>query len=462
MSASAIVHVCTGGGEVPVDDERRDHRREQRRPQPADHGNRPDQQEVEEHHRREVQPLVDRQQQHREQWDAHQAEDPAGHLAAGREGGGPAATGREEPLTAAAGDLVAGDHVHVDRSGAADHPVDHRPTREHLAPAGPARGAEQELGRVLGQREAHQALGRIGADDLVVGAAEVGQHLAMVGEEIGRPLEPGVGADVDPDELGVGAGRHPRRPPDQGLAAGRAGHGHDDALPRLPRPTDAVGLAVDAQRVVDAVGGPQQGELAQRREVPDPEVVGQRGIDLVGAVDVPVGHPPPQGLGRHVDQLDLVGGPNDLVGNGLLLQDAGDLLDHVVHALEVLDVHGRDHVDTDGKKLLDVLPPLGVPTPGHVGVGQLVDQGHIRATGQHGVEVHLLEVGATVLEVPSRNDLEVAELIGGLHAPVGLDVGHDDVGAPLLAAPALVEHGERLADAWRSPEVDPQLPSRHA
>ncbi len=42
-------------------------------------------------------------------------------------------------------------------------------------------------------------------------------------------------------------------------------------------------------------------------------------------------------------------------------------------------------------------------------------------------------------------------------AAVGLDVGDDDVGAALAAAVAFVEHGERLADAGRGAEVDPQL-----
>ena len=39
---------------------------------------------------------------------------------------------------------------------------------------------------------------------------------------------------------------------------------------------------------------------------------------------------------------------------------------------------------------------------------------------------------------------------------VGLDVADDDVGAALLAPPALVEHGEGLADARRGAEVDAQ------
>ena len=47
----------------------------------------------------------------------------------------------------------------------------------------------------------------------------------------------------------------------------------------------------------------------------------------------------------------------------------------------------------------------------------------------------------------ARDDLEVAELLGGPFPAVGLDVADDDVGAPLGPSPALAQHGEGLADA---------------
>ena len=60
-----------------------------------------------------------------------------------------------------------------------------------------------------------------------------------------------------------------------------------------------------------------------------------------------------------------------------------------------------------------------------------------------------------------RDDLEVADLLGGARSPVGLDEADDDVGAALGAPAALVEHGERLADAGRRAQVDAELPARH-
>ena len=51
------------------------------------------------------------------------------------------------------------------------------------------------------------------------------------------------------------------------------------------------------------------------------------------------------------------------------------------------------------------------PEPGHVGVGQLVDQDHLGLAGQDGVDVHLLPVRVAVLDLLSRHDREVADLL---------------------------------------------------
>ena len=462
MSVSAIVHVCTGGVKNQFTTSEVTTAAKSAGPEPSDDGDGPDQHQVEEHLRRQVEVVLGGEQHHREDRYPDGAEQPAGQLAAGCERRGPTAAGREEPLAVAAGGLVTGDHVHVDRAGGADHPVDDGAARQHLPPPGSARGAEHELGRVLGAGEADEAVGGVGTDDLVVDATQVGEQLAVLVEALVRRVEAGVGAHVDTDQLGVGPGGDTGGPADQVLTARRTGDGDDDAFPGLPGLLDPVGLPVVPHRLVDPVSRPQQGELAESRKVPDPEVVGQCRVDLLGGIDVAVSHPAPQGLGGHVDQLDLIGRPHHLVGHGLLLLDAGDLLHHVVDALEVLDVHRRDHVDAGGQQLLDVLPALEVATAGDVGVGELVDQGDLRATSQHRVDVHLLEGGAAVLDTTSGHDLEVSDLLEGLRSPVGLDQGDHDVGASMTASPTLVEHGERLADARRRTQIDTQLPAAHA
>ena len=85
--------------------------------------------------------------------------------------------------------------------------------------------------------------------------------------------------------------------------------------------------AVALQGDLDLVGQPQQRQLPQRGEVARLEVVGQRGVDLLGGVDVAVRQPAAQRLGGDVDQLDLLGAADHLVGHGLLLAHAGDPLD---------------------------------------------------------------------------------------------------------------------------------------
>ena len=187
--------------------------------------------------------------------------------------------------------------------------------------------------------------------------------------------------------------------------------------------------AVVVERVVDPVGQPEQRELAQGGQVADPEVRRQRGVDLLGAVDVAVRHPAAQRVGGHVHELDLVGGAHHVVGHGLALADAGDPLHLVVDRLQVLDVDGGDDVDPGGAEVLDVGGALLVPAAGHVGVRELVDQHHGRLAGEDGVGVHLGEASCRGRGSPGGDDLQALELRGGVRAAVRLDVPHHDVGA---------------------------------
>src|SRR5580698_2926346 len=87
---------------------------------------------------------------------------------------------------------------------------------------------------------------------------------------------------------------------------------------------------------------------------------------------------------------------------------------------------------------------------------ELIDQHDFWPPGQHGVEVHFLELGAAVGDPGPGDNLQVADLLGSVRAAMRLDVADDDVGAALDTAMTLVEHRERLADASGGPEIDPQ------
>src|SRR5204862_4166492 len=75
--------------------------------------------------------------------------------------------------------------------------------------------------------------------------------------------------------------------------------------------------------------------------------------------------------------------------------------------------------------------------------------------------VHLLERRPAVLDLLAGDDLEVADLRSGVRATVHLDEADDDVLAPFVPTPALVEHGVGLADARGCALVDAQAASSH-
>ena len=86
-----------------------------------------------------------------------------------------------------------------------------------------------------------------------------------------------------------------------------------------------------------------------------------------------------QGLRGEVDQDHLVGLAEHRVGDRLADPHAGQLGDLVVQRLQVLDVDGREDVDSGREHVGDVLVALRVLDAGSVGVGELVDQGQLGA-----------------------------------------------------------------------------------
>ena len=135
---------------------------------------------------------------------------------------------------------------------------------------------------------------------------------------------------------------------------------HEHALARVPRLLDAVRGLVAAHLRLDALGGAAQRELAQRDEVALAEEVLDGARRLLRDVDLALVQALEQLVDGQVDDAHLVRLVEDRVGHRLADDDAGDLRDHVVEALEVLHVERREDVDARVEQLLDVLPALEV------------------------------------------------------------------------------------------------------
>ena len=183
--------------------------------------------------------------------------------------------------------------------------------------------------------------------------------------------------------------------------------------------------------LLDPVGDPQQGQFAQRAEVAGAEVVGQRGVDPLGRVDVAVGHPAADRLGRHVDELELVGPPDDVVGHGFALRDPGDLGDHVVERLEVLDVERRDRRRC--RRRAAARRPASASRCATRARWCGRTRRRARPAGSRAQDRRRRPSRSST--VPrystsfSGNHLEIADLLGGLDPAVRLDDADHDVGA---------------------------------
>ena len=125
----------------------------------------------------------------------------------------------------------------------------------------------------------------------------------------------------------------------------------------------------------------------------------------------------------------------------------------------MLDVDGGDHRDAGNEQLLDVLPAFRIHAARGVGVGQFVDQHHLRAAGQYRLDVEFGEPAAAVLDEARGDDLDAVQEFCGLRAAVRFDHRGHQVGTAFQPAVRLAEHGEGLADAGSCAQIDAQLPA---
>ena len=333
---------------------------------------------------------------------------------------------------------------------------------QDFEPARARRFADDDLGDVVGVREIDHVVGDapaatrngdgLGAERLRQ-AQRVGDAVALFLGELQAALR--LDAErrprrVQPVRQALGVAHQPGRP--RVLA-----DAYQDALARRPRALDGMLLHVGEQLFVHPIGRAPQRQFAQRGQVGGREEVLERALGLLGDVDLAFLQTLDQIVRRQIDQLDRIGAVEDPVGNGLAHAHAGDLRNDVVQALDVLNVDGGIDVDAAVEQLLDIQVALGMPAAGRIGVRELVDQHDLRLARDDGVEIHLLEPLAPVLDAPARNDLEPVQQRFGFLAAVRLHDADDDVVAVLAPGAGRLQHGVGLADAGRGADEDPQL-----
>ena len=206
--------------------------------QAAERGDGDDEQEIEEHHRRDAEVCAELREDPRQQRQADGSE-PEAEEGAARQGGGATSPRDDEGVLGAS--LRVADHVDVDPDARlADHAADHRPAGDPLPVRATAR-AHHDLRHVQRARGLEERVGDVGADDLVVRAAQFLDEEALPPEQRRRRSgEAVLGDHVDCHEVALRALCDPRRAPDEALAVRRAGQRDEDPLSGLPGVVDSV------------------------------------------------------------------------------------------------------------------------------------------------------------------------------------------------------------------------------
>ncbi len=226
----------------------------------------------------------------------------------------------------------------------------------------------------------------------------------------------------------------------------------EDAFTRGPGARDRMRLHVAEKLLVHTLRGAAQRQFAERRQIAWRKIMIQRPLGLGRYIYLPFLQALDQ-IGRgNIDDLDIVGAVQDGVRHRLPYPHAGDARDDIVQALHVLDVQRRKDVDPGLEQFLDIDPALGMAAAGGVGMGQFVDEHEIGPAGEDGVEVHLVEHMARMLDPAPRNDLETLDQSLRFRPAMRLDNPDDDIRAVLPALPGIEQHFIGLADARRGPK----------
>ncbi len=330
---------------------------------------------------------------------------------------------------------------------------------QQLPPARPRRAADDDMGEVVG----------IGISDDLARRGERRQDDRFGAKLFGKPHIGGQPVLVLVREVQFSRRFQmqcrPWRTQPVGLAAGVTHEActvaamveaDQNTVSCRPGAGNRMRLHVVQELLVHPLGGAAQGKFAQGRQVAGGKVVfdgtarGGRHIDLaiVQALD--------EVVRCYIDDLDIVGAVDDQVRHRFPHADARDLGDDIVQAFDMLDVERRIDVDAAGEDFLHIHVALRMTTAARIGMGKFIDEDELRAAGKDGVEIHLVELLAAIVDQPSRHDLETIDQRLGFLAAMGFDDADDDIEAICKARPAGHQHFIGLADAGGRTEKDLQ------
>jgi len=355
--------------------------------------------------------------------------------------------------------LVTADHVDVDVAAHPHQRFEERTARP-IAPRRVRRLADDDARDVPlpGQRD--DLCRPVLAGQRHAVGAQRARELEVLGDaraiRRGQPQRRG-GLHERGDPVGVQAGGKASGPAHEPRRSRARAHTDEDALAGSPGLLDAVRLAIPPHLRVDALRRDAQRKLAKRDEVPGAEEVLPGLLGLRGEVDLALLEAVEKILDRQVDEVHLVGAIEHRVRDGLLDDHVRDLGDHVVQALEVLDVERAVHVEAGIEEIFDVLPPLRVARPGRIRVCELVHEHDAGSPREARLDIELLQRDPAVLDPASRQDLEAEQQRPGVVTAVRLDEPDRHVAPVLALQPRRLEHRVGLADARRSAEEDRQL-----
>ena len=113
----------------------------------------------------------------------------------------------------------------------------------------------------------------------------------------------------------------------------------------------------------------------------------------------------------------------------------------------MLNIYRGVDIDTRRQKLLHILPALFVPRTANIGVGQFVNQGDARFSGQHCICVHLRKHYPVVFKMGLRDDLQTFEKGICLFPSMGLHIRRHHIGPFQLTLSGSFKHGVGFANS---------------